>query len=73
MSLLTGRKIPVGALPLALFNQVQEPLLQEQLVKLEQSTAVAEAAGLSCLSQRRADLLIYRASGGDNEAITVAV
>ena len=32
-------KIPVGALPLALFNQVQKPLLQDQLVKLEQSTA----------------------------------
>ncbi|MEG4301746.1 GIY-YIG nuclease family protein [Microcoleus sp. D3_18a_C4] len=54
-------KIPVGALPLALFNQVQEPLLVSELVKLEQSTAVAEAAGLSCLDERRADLLIYRA------------
>jgi len=54
-------KIPVGALPLALFNQVQEPLLLSELVKLEQSTAVAEAAGLSCLEERRADLLIYRA------------
>jgi hypothetical protein len=54
-------KIPVGALSLALFNQVQEPLLLDQLVKLEQSTAVAEAAGLSCLDERRADLLIYRA------------
>ena len=31
--------IPMGALPLALFNQVQKPLLQDQLVKLEQSTA----------------------------------
>ncbi|MEG4034625.1 GIY-YIG nuclease family protein [Microcoleus sp. S36b_A4] len=54
-------KIPVGALPLALFNKVQEPLLLSELVKLEQSTAVAEAAGLSCLEERRADLLIYRA------------
>jgi len=54
-------KIPVGALPLALFNQVQEPLLLSELVKLERSTAVAEAAGLSCLEERRADLLIYRA------------
>src|SRR4028118_2028643 len=54
-------KIPVGALPLALFNKVQEPLLVSELVKLEQSTAVAEAAGLSCLEERRADLLIYRA------------
>jgi len=48
----------VGALPLALFNRVQEPLLLSELVKLERSTAVAEAAGLSCLEERRADLLI---------------
>ena len=54
-------KIPVGALPLAQFNRVQEPLLLSELVKLERSTAVAEAAGLSCLEERRADLLIYRA------------
>jgi hypothetical protein len=54
-------KIPVGALPLAQFNRVQEPLLLSELVKLERSTAVAEAAGLSCLDERRADLLIYRA------------
>jgi hypothetical protein len=54
-------KIPVGALSLALFNRVQEPLLLSELVKLEQSTAVAQVAGLSCLSERRADLLIYRA------------
>jgi hypothetical protein len=54
-------KIPVGALPLALFNQVQEPLLLSELVKLERSVEVAEAAGLSCVDERRADLLIYRA------------
>jgi hypothetical protein len=53
-------KIPVGALPLALFNQVQEPLLLSELVKLEGSVGIAEAAGLSCLDERRADLLIYR-------------
>ena len=52
--------IPMGALPLALFNKVQEPLLLSELVKLEQSTAVAQVAGLSCLEERRADLLIYR-------------
>ena len=52
--------IPVGALPLASFNKVQEPLLLSELVKLERSAAVAEAAGLSCLDERRADLLIYR-------------
>ena len=53
-------KIPVGALPLALFNRVQEPLLLSELVKLERSAEIAEAAGLSCLDERRADLLIYR-------------
>jgi hypothetical protein len=54
-------KIPVGALPLALFNSVQEPLLLSELVKLEGSVEIAEAAGLSCLDERRADLQIYRA------------
>jgi hypothetical protein len=54
-------KIPVGALPLALFNQVQEPLLLSELMKLEGSVEIAVAAGLSCLEERRADLLIYRA------------
>jgi hypothetical protein len=53
-------KIPVGALPLALFNRVQEPLLLSELVKLERSVEIAEAAGLSCLEERRADLQIYR-------------
>ena len=53
-------KIPVGALPLALFNKVQEPLLLSELVSLESSVEIAEAAGLSCLDERRADLLIYR-------------
>lgn len=53
-------KIPVGALPLASFNKVQEPLLLEELVKLERSVEIAEVAGLSCLDERRADLLIYR-------------
>jgi hypothetical protein len=54
-------KIPVGALPLALFNQVQEPLLLSELASLEGSVEMAVAAGLSCLEERRADLLIYRA------------
>jgi hypothetical protein len=54
-------KIPVGALPLALFNRVQEPLLLSELASLEGSVEIAEAAGLSCLDERRADLLIYRA------------
>jgi len=54
-------KVPVGALPLALFNKVQEPLLLSELASLEGSVEIAEAAGLSCLEERRADLLIYRA------------
>src|SRR4028118_1265472 len=54
-------KIPVAALPLALFNRVQEPLLLSELMKLEGSVEMAVAAGLSCLEERRADLLIYRA------------
>ena len=41
-------KIPVGALPLALFNRVQEPLLLSELVKLEGSVEMAVAAGLFC-------------------------
>ena len=54
-------KIPVGALPLALFNRVQEPLLVSGLASLEGSVDVALSVGLSCLEERRADLLIYRA------------
>ena len=54
-------KIPVGAIPLVLFNSVQEPLLLSELMKLEGSVEIAEAGGLSCLEERRADLLIYRA------------
>jgi hypothetical protein len=54
-------KIPVGALPLARFNKVQEPLLVSELASLEGSVEMAVAAGLSCLDERRADLLIYRA------------
>ena len=53
-------KIPVGALPLALFNLVQEPLLLAELTRLENSSAVAQAAGLSCAGERLADFQIYR-------------
>jgi len=35
-------KIPVGALPLKLFNEVQEPLLLEKLSKLEQAAQRAQ-------------------------------
>jgi hypothetical protein len=54
-------KIPVGALPLALFNRVQEPLLLSELASLQGSVEIALSAGLSCLDERRADLQIYRA------------
>jgi T5orf172 domain./Competence protein CoiA-like family. len=54
-------KIPVGALSLKVFNQVQEPLLLAELVKLEQSVNLAQAASLSSLSEKLADLQIYRA------------
>jgi len=54
-------KIPVGALSLKLFNQVQEPLMLTELTKLEQSANLAQAASLSSLDEKRADLQIYRA------------
>jgi hypothetical protein len=54
-------KIPVGALPLALFNKVQEQELLSEQASLERSVEIALSAGLSCLEERRADLLIYRA------------
>lgn len=54
-------KIPVGALSLNLFNQVQEPLMLEELAKLEKSANLAQAASLSSLPEKLADLQIYRA------------
>jgi hypothetical protein len=54
-------KIPVGALPLPLFNKVQEQELLSEQASLERSVEIALSAGLSCLEERRADLLIYRA------------
>ncbi len=54
-------RIPIGSLPLGKFNQVQEPMLLDELDKLERSANVAIAAGLSAMDERRADLEIYRA------------
>lgn len=54
-------KIPVGALSLRLFNEVQEPLLREKLSELEQKAERAQLASLSTLPERLADLQIYRA------------
>lgn len=57
-------KIPVGALPLALFNKVQEPLLLSELAKYERAVEFAQAASLSSLDERLADWRIYRAQLG---------
>jgi len=53
-------KIPVGALPLRLFNEVQEPLLLEKLSKLEQAAQRAQLINSQYLSEKVADFRIYR-------------
>lgn len=54
-------KIPVGALSLALFNEVQEPLLLEKLTKLEQAAERAKLINSRHQQERIADARIYRA------------
>ncbi len=54
-------KIPVGALSLALFNNVQEPLLLKKLAELEQAAERAKIINSKHLPERIADLIIYRA------------
>jgi hypothetical protein len=54
-------KIPVGALPLSLFNEVQEPLLLEKLSKLEQAAQRAKLINSQYFPERFADFRIYRA------------
>jgi hypothetical protein len=54
-------KIPVGALSLRLFNEVQEPLLLEKLSKLEQAAQRAQLINSQYLSEKVADFRIYRA------------
>lgn len=54
-------KIPVGALSLSLFNEVQEPLLLKKLSELEQAAERARLINSKHLPQRVADLRIYRA------------
>jgi hypothetical protein len=54
-------KIPVGALSLALFNKVQEPMLLEKLFVLEQAAERAKLINSRHLSERIADVRIYRA------------
>lgn len=54
-------KIPVGALELAAFNEVQEPLLLAELSRFEQAAQRAELASYSNLEEYLADLKLYRA------------
>jgi hypothetical protein len=54
-------KIPVGALSLAQFNQVQEPLLLEELGTLKGAAERAQTINSASLTRRLADLRLYRA------------
>ncbi|MEQ9668192.1 competence protein CoiA family protein [Coleofasciculus sp. G2-EDA-02] len=54
-------KIPVGALPLSLFNEVQEPLLLKKLSQLEQAAERAKIINSRYLPERVADLRLYGA------------
>jgi hypothetical protein len=54
-------KIPVGALSLLLFNQVQEPLLHQKHADLEQAVADARTRPQDVLDQALTDLKLYRA------------
>ncbi|MHC5771966.1 MAG: GIY-YIG nuclease family protein [Nostoc sp.] len=54
-------KIPVGALELTLFNDVQSPLLLKKLLKLELAFKHAEYKNAPDLGYRLTDLKLYRA------------
>lgn len=54
-------KIPVGALELTLFNDVQSPLLLKKLLKLELALKHAEYKNAPDLAYRFTDLKLYRA------------
>ena len=54
-------KIPVGALSLKLFNEVQEPLLLEKFANLEQTAQRAKLINSQYLPEKLADERIYRA------------
>lgn len=54
-------KIPVGALSLSLFNEVQEPLLLKKLWELEQAAERAKIINSRHWPERMADLRIYSA------------
>jgi hypothetical protein len=52
MNLLRSGKFPVGALPLRLFNEVQEPKLLEKLAKLEQAAQRAQMTNSQYFPER---------------------
>lgn len=54
-------KIPVGALPLPEFNQVQEPLLLAKLAELSRQAELAKVIKSLNLAERLVDLRLYRA------------
>lgn len=54
-------KIPVGALSLMLFNQVQEPMLLEKLQEIEKNVQVAYLESSPNFNQCLRDLQIYQA------------
>ena len=54
-------KVPVGALELTLFNDVQSPLLLKKLLKLELALKHAEYKNAPDLAYRLTDLKLYRA------------
>ncbi|NEU77554.1 GIY-YIG nuclease family protein [Nostoc sp. UIC 10630] len=54
-------KIPIGALELTRFNDVQEPLLLKKLLKLELALKHAEYKNAPDLAYRLTDLKLYRA------------
>jgi hypothetical protein len=54
-------KIPVGGLPLAQFNEVQEPLLLQELAQLAGIAERAQLLNSSSLQTKLADLRVYRA------------
>ena len=54
-------KIPVGALSLMLFNQVQEPMLLERLQELEKNVQVAYLESSPNFNEYLRDLQIYQA------------
>ncbi|MBE9229939.1 GIY-YIG nuclease family protein [Phormidium sp. LEGE 05292] len=54
-------KIPIGALPLHEFNQVQEPLLLAKLAELSRQAELAKVIKSLNLAERLVDLRLYRA------------